>query len=184
MLRYLHLTHLIQRHKPLTIMEVGTQSGGRAIQMFRASGNAAKYIGFDLFELATDDTDKEENNGKKRFSEQQVEARLRESGVDYELVKGNTRTTLPAYQKAHPGAWLDFAFIDGGHSVTTIRSDWAMVKKMMKPGGIVVFDDWYSGDTKGQSGCAPIVEKLDHSILPLSDHMSTGIQINLAMVQI
>ena len=180
--RYLHLTTLIQEHKPRTILEVGTWNGERAIQMVRASGNMARYIGFDLFEDATEATDKEEDNSKKHYSLEQVESRLRESGLDAELVKGNTRATLPAYVKEHGGGWLDFAFIDGGHSLTTIRSDWAMVKKLLKPGGVAVFDDYYSVNPEKRGGCNAVVEKLDPKVLPLSDFLKDGTKVHLARV--
>lgn len=184
--RYMQLTALIQKLRPQVVLEVGTWRGDRAVQMVRASGNVARYVGFDLFEDATEDTDKEENNVKKHFTEQQVESRLREAGLEYELVKGNTRTTLPAYVKAHPEPFVDFALIDGGHSITTIRSDWAHVKKLLKPAATVVFDDWYEQVPADSSfaGCNPVIEKLSPMLLPLMDVQKNGTTIQMAVVRL
>lgn len=182
--RYFHLTPIIQELKPAVILEVGTWNGERAIQMVRASGMTAKYIGFDLFEQADAETDKEEHNRKKHYTEQQVAARLRESGIDYELVKGNTRSTLNRYARDHATPFVDFAFIDGGHSLTTITSDWKHIRKLMKPGGVVVFDDYYTVDPAGHVGANPIVDKIEgFSVLPLSDILHDKTKVQLAMVR-
>ena len=180
--RYLHLTQMIQELKPRVILEVGTYAGERAIQMVRASGNQARYIGFDLFSQATAETDEEEGNAKKdRFTREQVEARLMEAGLDCELIQGNTRTTLPDYVKGKE-PFVDFAFIDGGHSLTTIRSDWAAVRKILKPDGVAVFDDYYTVDPKKRGGCGPVVAKLDHRVLPIPDIMKDGTKVHVVRV--
>jgi predicted O-methyltransferase YrrM len=98
-------------------------------------------LGFDLFEEASDETDEVEKNVKAHNNQEEVAERLNAAGVSYRLYGGNTRETLPAYT----GPLVDLAFIDGGHSVETIQSDWNEVRHLMKPGGIVIFDDYYEG---------------------------------------
>ena len=182
-IRYYQLTAMIQRLKPRTILEVGTWRGDRAIQMVRASGNMARYIGFDMFEDATGATDKDEHNVKKHYTLDQVEGRLREAGLVAELIRGDSNTTIPKYVREHGEGWLDFAFIDGGHSLTTMRSDWAHVKKMLKPGGVAVLDDYYRFTSEDEGpGCNKVIDKDNPVILPIMDKMKSGREIRLAVV--
>ena len=136
--RYEELLSTVAKEKPKRILEIGTWNGNRAIEMCQFG---ADYVGFDLFDEATDETDAEEMNVKKHHTLHDVKANIISAGVNAELIQGNTRETLPDYE----GEPFDFAFIDGGHSIETIKSDWENVKRLMNPGGLVVFDDYYEG---------------------------------------
>ena len=118
--RYEELLAEINRSKPARILEIGVWNGKRAIEMCQWG---AEYVGFDLFEEATAETDELEKNVKSHNTVEAVAERLAAAGVKAELIRGNSRETLPAYQ----GDKFDLAFIDGGHSVETIRSDWEAV---------------------------------------------------------
>jgi len=136
--RYQELIEIVQKRKPERILEIGTWNGNRAIELCQFG---ASYVGFDLFETASDETDEIEKNVKAHNSLEDVSERLKAANVNAHLIEGNTRLTLPTYT----GEPFDLAFIDGGHSVETIQSDWQAVRKLMKPGGLVVFDDYYEG---------------------------------------
>jgi predicted O-methyltransferase YrrM len=161
-MRYERLIQEVYRRQPKAILEVGTWNGERALQMLQASPGA-KYYGFDLFETATRKTDAEEKNVKPHYSLAAIKARL--TGYDAKLYKGNTRETLAEFNEP-----VDFAWIDGGHSVETIRSDLANVLRVLIPGGAVFLDDYYSGgiDTE-QYGCNKVVEGWVHEVLPDKD---------------
>ena len=62
------------------------------------------------------------------------------------------------------GIGADFVFIDGGHSVETITSDWLWVSRIINPGAVVVFDDYYKPEREG-FGCNRIVENITHELL-------------------
>ena len=160
-MRYEQLIWLARVRKPKVLVEIGTHRGVRAQEL---KLYCVQYYGFDLWEEGNDETDAIERNGKGRST--MAEARLALAGIEYELIRGNTRETLPEFVKR--GIKVDFAFIDGGHSVETIRSDWENVHLMMNPGGLVVFDDYYTPQVPG-FGCNEIVKDLKHSILPRSD---------------
>lgn len=49
--------------------------------------------------------------------------------------------------------WVDILFIDGDHSATAVKNDWALYSPLIRPGGFVVFDDYmdfqYSPEVHG-----------------------------------
>lgn len=67
--------------------------------------------------------------------------------------------------KEHLGTF-DFVFIDGGHSIETVASDWNSVKDFMGDKTVVVFDDYYPHLSPGISGmgCREIVGRLDRDL--------------------
>jgi len=165
--RYAHLIKMIAQAKPSTIVEIGTWDGNRAMEMATEAlkhSDTVRYLGFDLFEDATDETDSEELNVKPHHNVMDVSRRLEtfkseNKGFDFNLVKGNTRETL------NPTS-VDFAFIDGGHSVETIRSDF----ERLKGSKVVVLDDYYEPDKDGKCpdtskyGCNEVLKSVDHVI--------------------
>lgn len=160
-MRYNDLLRAVLELQPRAILEIGTWNGIRAAQMLHLSPGA-KYYGFDLFEEATPETDEEEKNVKPHFTLEAVKERL--AGFDAKLYRGNTRETLKDFNEP-----IDFAWIDGGHSVETIRQDWENVKRVLVPGAAVFFDDYYTGIDTEQFGCNKIVEDLPHEVLPQRD---------------
>lgn len=185
-MRYEQIVELVGQVKPASIVEIGVYNGVRAVAMAEEAlkhKSEVHYQGFDLFEDATPQTDKEEFNAKKTQSVKQISARLDEfksknPGFTYELVKGNTRQTL------YPQA-VDFAFIDGGHSVETIRSDY----EALKDSKFVLFDDYYKRDPAGGIpdldvfGANLIVDEINHAkVLPSTDKVIHGGIVHLATV--
>ena len=161
-MRYARLIAEIRRLQPKSILEIGTWNGERALQMLQASPGA-RYFGFDLFEGADKKTDAEEKNVKPHYSVDAVKARL--SGYDVKLFKGNTRETLKDFSE-----YVDFVWIDGGHSVETIKSDWENVRRCLLPHAAVFFDDYYSGGIDvSEFGCNRVVEDLPHEVFPDKD---------------
>lgn len=59
--------------------------------------------------------------------------------VTVQLFRGDTKNLLPKLAGALPQ--MDFVFIDGGHSETTVRNDWTCVQRVMGPETVVIFDD-------------------------------------------
>lgn len=156
-MRYDLLIQLAAQKKPKVLVEIGTHKGARARLL---KDHCEWYYGFDLWESGNDETDKLESNGKGRSSKAQAAEAL--AGSNFELIAGNTRETLPEFAK--PGMLIDFAWIDGGHSVETIASDWHWISQMLAPGAIVVFDDYYEPEREG-FGCNSIVAGIPHELL-------------------
>jgi hypothetical protein len=160
---------------------VGTWNGGRALEM----NQYAVYYGFDLFEDATSQTDTAEFNVKPHFSVEDVGQKLKAFGKhDFYLFKGNTRETLTKFANEFTGK-IDFFWIDGGHSVQTIRMDWENVKKLARRDSVILFDDYYSGmsDEKlKEIGCNSILDELDFDLLPDKDWVKGGGLVQMARV--
>lgn len=166
-MRYAQLLEAVRQKHPTAILEIGTWNGERAVQMLNLAPEA-KYYGFDLFETATRETDADEMNVKPHHTYESVLDRL--TGFDAQLFRGNTRETLAGFNEP-----VDFVWIDGGHSVETIRSDWENVKRCLMPGAWVFFDDYYTGGIDiTRYGCNHIVKDLKHEVLPLTDRVSGG----------
>lgn len=170
--RYAQINGLIAKIKPTTIAEIGTWNGYRAIEMAKEAlkhQQRVTYYGFDLFEYANEQTDAEEKNVKPHYTKELVAKFLEDfkrsyPGFDYVLTAGNTRETLKSMA-------VDFAFIDGGHSVETIRGDYEALKNSK----FILFDDYYEGGIDVELyGCNRVIEKLKHTILPVGDPVAGG----------
>lgn len=187
MQRYRQINAILRVEKPEVILEVGTWNGDRAISMCEAAG-AKAYLGFDLFESATDTTDAAEMNVKPHHTQESVYKKLEQAGIDAILFKGNTRKSLPNVVEAFGENQADFAFIDGGHSVETIQSDWESVRLLVKPGKIIIFDDYYYNMPEGfdfdKFGANRVVEKIEgYKVLPSDDPVKGGGFVHLVVVR-
>jgi len=184
--RYKQLLKIIGNYKPQTIVETGTWNGGRAIQMAIAAfqyTDSVHYVGFDLFEEATPELDHIELNSKPHNSLAAVNKRLQEFGVKmfeqgkeftFELFKGDTKQTLKDNDAVKDA---DFAYIDGGHSYETVKSDYENLKHIP----ILVFDDFFSKDKQdrmpendGVNQLMKEIEAYGKVVLPSSDLVKDG----------
>ena len=181
MQRYEKILNLIDIFQPKTLCEIGVWNGDNAIRMINAASkyNEVSYIGYDLFEDGSAEIDKSEFNVKPNFSRDDVMSHiLQKCPTDkISLVKGNTRETLREL-------CVDFAFIDGGHSLETIGHDY----ECLKSSSVIVFDDYYLPDHQGfmpdinEFGCNRIVDKLPHAIIDTQDPIVGGGFVALAVV--
>jgi predicted O-methyltransferase YrrM len=159
--RYRNLFLTIQRTKAKRIMEIGTWSADRAIQMIKESRKynsieEIEYYGFDLFEEMNDETFKSEIS-KRPPLEADVYKKLTQTGAKISLYKGDTMKTLAEAVTALPK--MDFIYIDGGHSHETIANDWKYSEMLMHENTIVIFDDYWLNREDG--GCKKIIDSLD-----------------------
>lgn len=148
----------------LRLMEIGTYDGGRAQEMLwrwashTKPARSAEYFGFDLFEQMDQATNTAElSKAKLPPSEATVFKRL--SGINGSVIwlfKGNTRETLKEAAKTFKP--MTMIFVDGGHSLETIDSDWGNVKKLMNEDTVVIFDDYY--ENRQDYGCRNLITRL------------------------
>ena len=176
-MRYDQILQLIDLFRPSVLVEIGTWSGDNAIRMIKTAQKHHKdiaYYGYDLFEEATADTDKTEFNVKPHNTEQSVRAHILDHcpNAFVSLIKGNTRDTL----RSHPPQG-EFCYIDGGHSLETIASDYEYTKHIP----VIVFDDYYLPDNAGLCpdlsivGCNRLVNGLQGvRMLPEVDPVKGG----------
>ena len=149
--RYKQLADTIRFYKPNTILETGTWNGGRAIEMALAAfdrTDTVHYIGYDLFEDATVETDKEEFNAKPHNTKSAVVKRLdefaehmkKEKGKEftYELYKGNVKDTLNSIYIDE----VDFALMGSGNSIETVQHEYNILKNVP----VVMGDHFFTKD--------------------------------------
>jgi hypothetical protein len=180
MIRYDQLRDLIDETKPKSIIEIGVCHGKRSVMMCLQAlqhQSRVEYVGYDLFEDATPETNACEMNGKEIFHHLIAKSKLNSlrsayPGLAYTLIKGNTRNTLHGRDVV-----ADFVFIDGGHSLETIRGDYQAVKGS----NVVVFDDYYEGIDTSKFGCNLLLETMPHRVLPKKDTVTGGGMVQMAV---
>ena len=187
--RYKYLLLAIREKQARKIMEIGTYTGRHAEEMINEAkkyhnSGEVDYYGFDLFEMLDGATSlKEVAIQPSPFEE--VKNKLEKTGAKIHLYKGYTNETLPRVIGELPE--MDFIYIDGGHSIETIKNDWEYTQKVMGEETIVIFDDYWNRD---DVGCKKIIEDMDKSkfnveILPVQDRFKKDwglLKINFAKV--
>jgi predicted O-methyltransferase YrrM len=171
--RYASLYAEIERMSPKHILEIGTHDGTNALYMFRLASKSARsvrYYGFDLFEALDSQQSLRESALRPRRLDE-VQAYLRHHRVDALLVPGDTSRTLPMSVPQLPR--MDLIFIDGGHSVETVSSDWGNVAPLIHGKTVVYFDDYPNWGIKA------VVDAIDRSqwdveILPTADEFDNA----------
>ena len=130
--RYSGLLLTVIFKRPKIILEIGVYKGKRAKQMIEAAkifNSNIKYYGFDLFENFY----LEKNILKKEYSKKPdnfktIKKKLSKD-CNINLYKGFTNKTLPKFLKKNIKP--DIVFIDGGHSIDTIKIDWKYISQCM-----------------------------------------------------
>ena len=184
--RYVQLLDIVRESKARRIVEIGTWNGARAVQMIQEAAKThpmrdVEYIGFDLFEQQTGEMHRKEFS-KTAWPADLVRRRIRATKCMKAIIPGPTSKTLK--MMAVRG---DLYFIDGGHSIETIASDWAEIEKYMTDESIAVFDDYYHGDHPAGIGCnitidnlSPVLWEVTH--LPVITK-TAGLQIGMVKVR-
>ena len=187
--RYAQLIDIVREKQPKRVLEIGTWNGQRAVEMNEVVQGGIEYVGFDLFEFANEESDEREKNVKPHFAVRDVLQYLTQHGVNVTgLHVGDTRESLPVFIEKNPPKF-DLIFIDGGHSVETIRSDLDHCLKLIAPGGTIVLDDWYEGgiDTE-KFGCnVPLLDDAVagyFEVLPIADPVKDGGTVKMVRLDV
>jgi ribosomal protein L14E/L6E/L27E len=163
--RYKYLFLEIYKSQPTSLIEIGVYKGIRSLEMIKLLKNFKKklfFYGFDLFEDITSKKIKMElskrsipvNQIKKNLSDN-----LKNENIHIKLIKGDTKKSLKRFKIKKK---IDFVFIDGGHSIETIRNDWLNIQKLINKKSIVIFDDYYEDKKISKKfGCKKIIDNLD-----------------------
>jgi hypothetical protein len=178
----------------LRLLEVGTYDGNRAVQMLKHWNSlpgtlGAEYHGFDLFEQLTPEMSKQELSKSKLPPAMAVVQKKLDAlpHVCVRLHAGNTCETLPVACESLPPMHL--IFVDGGHSLSTIESDWQAVQLVMDRETITLFDDYYVN--RDDYGCqhqiqviAATMPRYTVELLDPLDHFEhTGLDIRMVRVR-
>lgn len=162
--RYFSIYKHIFLNKPINICEIGVFTGERSREIITLSGLLNKkktiYSGFDLFEEITDEQIKLEFS-KKPLSFEEISVLIKKNKFcsDFKLIRGNTIKTLKDYKFQEK---QDLIFIDGGHSIQTISSDFYNLINSLKSDGSIIFDDYYLYNSRiiKEAGCNFLIDKI------------------------
>ncbi len=168
--RYRNLFKTIHGEQYKSIVEIGVFNGVRACQMIETAklthpASEIQYYGFDLFEALTEEELKKEFS-KQPLTRDQIHSLVSKTGVTPEIYAGYSQETLPKFvEQMKDKEPLDFIFIDGGHAIETITSDWDNMKQLMGKNTTVIFDDYYFNDEPEMDGfgCQTLIEGLDRN---------------------
>jgi hypothetical protein len=188
MSRYAQVMDVIDQMKPFGIVEVGTWSGARAIQMIQTAAKhrpagEIEYQGFDLFEQQTAEQFRRELS-KIGWDEDIVSKRINATGANVELITGDTKETLGKNINDFESIVY---FVDGGHSEETIRSDGENVLEVMQNNSVAVFDDYYHEGKPEGMGCNDFIDNLDldtFEVVHLPARTITADGRNIGMVKV
>lgn len=169
------LDDLAARTTNFVYLEVGTFNGVRAANLLDyflsyGANRTASYIGFDLFEDMTPDMSKAEfSKSTLPLSTDEVQRVFTNTlGKKYggrfkgaQLFKGNTQETLKAWKEDSASIKPNFIFIDGGHSLETIASDFKNLEHLIATENTFLMDDYYVN--RMDFGCRPLVEQINRA---------------------
>ncbi len=193
-----HLDDLIRLHKPRVITEIGVARCVTALHMidraFKEHDNIT-YHGFDLFEDLDDARIKSEFQGKKPITFDQAckiftdaASRYADHGktLHWNLQRGATTKTLLHCQKEALNA--DLVYLDGGHSVETIKHDLQAVSGSR----VILLDGFYHDRDPNfmqRWGCNMVVQELfpgDFAFMPIIDRVpgADGQPIDIGQVTV
>lgn len=187
---------IAERRDGMVFLEVGTYDGARAIDLGKfwkeQTGTPFIYIGFDLFEDMDPVTNAAELS-KSRLppSREYVSTKMLAADIRCQLVQGNTRETIPNFvTNYHPNSPKpDFIYIDGGHSLATIQSDWESLLPLIQPSTYVLFDDYY--ENRDDFGCKQLITKLQSDskfkvklLDPVDTIPQNGLRIRMVLVRL
>ena len=185
--RYITLMDEVAKRQPETILEIGTHCGNSAIAMVTEAlkyNDDIFYYGFDIFDWGNKDFMDVEFNGKSSATLGKTKLRLDKAEINHKLIIGDTKNTL---KKFSPNRFIDFVFIDGGHSIDTIRSDWNYIKHFMDKKTVVIFDDYY--ENRDDFGCRKLIDQLEkqdgyvvEKLEPLEKVEKNNIELRLVKV--
>lgn len=148
--RYSYLYWYIRRRKVKNILEIGVYRGARSTGFVKASLKRlapaeVNFYGIDLFEQfqeqAQDFLESEWAHVKPPLSRAEIRTGLERllPAENIHLLMGLSDEVFAQYLEALPP--MDFIFVDGGHSLETIASDFAACQKLLSSDGTLFLDD-------------------------------------------
>ena len=117
---------LYRRHAPARVLEIGTYHGGTLYHWLQNAQPGALVVSLDSYAVGVD------NRGM--YSD------WIPPGVTLEVLEGDSRAPgiVASVRIFAPFDWI---FIDAGHYLHEVTSDWNTYGPMAAPGGVVLFHD-------------------------------------------
>lgn len=133
-----------------TVLETGTLWGGGLLTMMQDK-HKSTFVSVDMFTgfypdlLGEGNTDSEDGINTVEKVTNNINNNNPHNHV-YELVKGSSHDDLVVKYIHTKYPVIDLFFIDGDHTKKGVLQDWDDYSPLISSGGIVIFDDYWSGD--------------------------------------
>ena len=118
--------------KVQSIAEIGFNAGHSTLVMLMANPKA-RVQSFDLGEHAS---------SKAAYTTLKRQFPLR----DFNVIWGDSRTTVPAFTATYTGAKFDVIIVDGGHTYDVARADVLNMRALSHAGTVLIVDDTICGE--------------------------------------
>lgn len=150
---YTHVLYLIKNimgNNCTTVLETGTLWGGGLLTMMQDK-HKSTFVSVDMFTgfypdlLGEGNTDSEDGINTVEKVTNNINNNNPHNHV-YELVKGSSHDDLVVKYIHTKYPVIDLFFIDGDHTKKGVLQDWDDYSPLISSGGIVIFDDYWSGD--------------------------------------
>jgi hypothetical protein len=141
------------------IVEIGVYEGASTCfwSDFYLLHPESRLISIDPFTGSSEHHEKPENYPELANIELTARGNIAKSdnAAKIELIKGLSWDVFPELNRRFgPEPWIDLLYIDGAHDPTSVARDTILYVPMVKPGGIVLFDDYGHPDVKRGVDCA------------------------------
>src|SRR6516225_4223704 len=160
------LTDTARKFDAKLIAEIGLNTGLSA-HAFLNAGSDVYVISFDL--------------GKHTYIKKVKEIIDTTYGYSrHALILGDSRLTIPAYAHDNQMVKFDLVFIDGGHAYNIAIADIMNMRRLSRPGTIVIVDDlcpwkdWGRGPTKAWE------EAIDRGVIEPLELYQDGVLVDRA----
>ncbi len=150
---YTHVLYLIKNimgNNCTTVLETGTLWGGGLLTMMQDK-HKSTFVSVDMFTgfypdlLGEGNTDSEDGINTVEKVTNNINNNNPHNHI-YELVKGSSHDDLVVKYIHTKYPVIDLFFIDGDHTKKGVLQDWDDYSPLISSGGIVIFDDYWSGD--------------------------------------
>jgi predicted O-methyltransferase YrrM len=130
------------KHKPnLNFLEIGSYEGRSTIWLLEnvLTDPTSKITCIDLFDGTLEDNNMENDPNLNLDYESTFYSNIKSFKDKVKVLKGWSHEllrNLPLDEK------FDFAYIDGGHTAYGTLTDAVLIDPLIKPGGLIIFDDY------------------------------------------
>lgn len=135
------------------IVEIGVYEGASSCfwSDFYLSHPESRLISIDPFTGSSEHHEKPENYPELAKIELTARGNIAKSNnaAKIEVIKGCSWDVFPELNRRSGGEpWIDVLYIDGAHDPASVARDTTLFVPMVKPGGIVIFDDYGHPDVQ------------------------------------
>jgi len=166
MSNYIHVLYLIKNllgASCKTYLEIGTLHGGSMLIAMQ-SGLASTFVGIDPFEDHGYYGKPIDPHSGVRVTLANTQANINRNNPHkhpFKLIKGFSTDPEVIAKVKEEFPVVDFLFIDGDHSTEGVTKDFNNYSSLVRPGGILVFDNYQDPAYKGRIAAA--IRKIDRT---------------------